>query len=195
MDNQIRTFFSFAFHEATSVEHAMRLLNVIDPKTEVVLIQDSSKTASIPLKKLLDQRPNRVMRLRLSGPWNKLWKAMLDVEAQQILTGKYRKAGELCFISLIPATEIHASMKRHRTVAKITNREQFWLNTLKFGEDHDDIVADTLNNEMGYMTDVLYKSLTAQQAFDLSAFEGLRFMRPVHDVQTTSVILAATKHA
>lgn len=190
-DQQIRTFFCIAYNEVNTVEEAMAMISRLQPKTEVILLQDSAKPASAALKRAVDATKGQVLRIRTSGVWNKLWKTIQLIELERTLSGKYCEAGEVHFISLIPAAEIHAAMKRHRVVANITNREAFWLKTLPFGEDHDDIIAMTLNTEMGYVTDKRYNDLSAFEAFELSAFEGLRFMRPCHDVQTCASIMAA----
>lgn len=186
----IRTFFCFAYHEVTTAEQALALMTRIAPQTEVVFLQDSAKAVSAPVKRAVEARNGEVMRFRTSGPWNKLWKFIQGIEIQQHVTGKYREAGELCFISMIPSAEIHAAMKRHRVIANVTNRELFWIKSLAFDESHDEIIAMTLNSEMGYLTDKTYKDLTTLEAFELTAFEGLRFMRPCHDVQTCSSIMA-----
>lgn len=189
MDNNVHTFFSYAFSAVTSAEKALELIKHIPAHAEIVLLQDSSKPTSPALKAAVEKSKGKHLKVRISGPWNNVWKAVQGIEIACIQRGEYRTPGSLWFISLIPVAEIHAALKRHRVVANLTNREEFWLKTLHFGEEQDEVIALTLSEHMGYITNTPYKDLTAQEAFDLTAFEGCRFLRPVHDIETCAQVM------
>lgn len=198
MSNGPYTFFSYPFNYAVNEEHAIRLLGVIPDTADVIMITDSNSRnseAARKLKKLVDERHDgqsgEMISLRTSGPWNKLWKTIYQIERwrEDPEEPLYTEAGQLWFISLVPPEVIHQALKRHRVIGNLTNTEQYFLATRKFGEEHDEIIAMTLNQPSGYMTTDLYKDLTVEEAFDLTSYEGLRFMRPVHDVDLCARIM------
>lgn len=189
MDNKVRSFFSYPFSAVATAEQALELIKHIPAHAEIILLQDSSKPTNPALKAAVEKSKGKQLKVRISGPWNNVWKAIQTIEIARVQRGEYCIAGSLWFISLISEADIHCSLKRHRAVANLTNREEFWLKTLHFGEDQDEVIAMTLNEQMGYVTSTAYKDLTAKEVFDLTAFEGCRFLRPVHDIETCAQVM------
>jgi hypothetical protein len=189
MDNKVHTFFSYPYSTCATAEKALELIKHIPAHAEIILLQDSGKPTNPALKAAVEKSKGKHLKVRISGPWNNVWKAVQAIEIARDRLGEYRTAGSLWFISLISEVEVHSALKRHRAVNCLTNREEFFLKTLHFGEDQDEVIAMTLNQQMGYVTNTHYKDLTAQQAFDLTSFEGCRFLRPVHDVETCAQVM------
>lgn len=191
MDNQqVHTFFSYAYSVKNSPEEALTFMAHIPANAEVIVLQDSGKPQHPALKKAVAATGGKILRVRTSGPWNNVWRFIQQVEQARDEGNRYRDGASIWFVSLIPTAEIAAALKRHRAVAKLTNREEFFLKTLRFGEENDEVIAMTLGQDVGYLTDRNYKDLSIPEVFDLSAFEGQRFLRPVHDVRTCALIMS-----
>jgi hypothetical protein len=189
MDNKVRSFFSYPFSAVSTAEQALELIKHIPAHAEIIVLQDSGKSVNPQLKAAVEKSKGKYLRVRVSGPWNNVWRAVQTIEVARVQRGEYCTAGSLWFISLIPVAEIYCSLKRHRAVANLTNREEYYLKTLKFGSEHDDLIMMTLTEQLGYLTSTQYKDLTVEQIFDLTAFEGQRFLRPVHDVETCAQVM------
>lgn len=187
-NNGIRTFFNFPFNEAKTAAELLAIAARIPKHAKVYVLQDSNQSVHPHLKEITQNTGGRLLRIRTSGPWNNCWRVIQQIEAEA-MEGMHDAISSIWFLSLIPSTEIGCALKRHRTIHNLTNREAYFLATLRFGEEHDEIVALTLDEPMGYLTTSLYKDLTTQELFDLTSFEGQRFLRPVHDVDTCAQIM------
>lgn len=188
-NNTVRTFFNFAFNEKNTAAELLTLAKHLPAHAQIYVLQDSVKSVHPELKALAEQSGGKLLRIRTSGPWNNVWRLIQQLEIEMI-HGEHLETGSVWFLSLIPAVEIHNALKRHRAVSNLTNREAYFLSTLQFGAEHDELIAITLNQQMGYLTDQYYKDLSVKEVFDLTSFEGQRFLRPVHDVETCAQIMS-----
>lgn len=187
-NNGIYTFFNFPFNEAETAGDLLKIAARIPKHAKVYVLQDSNKSVHPELKQLTESTGGKLLRIRTSGPWNNCWRVIQQLE-MECMMGMHSAISSIWFLSLIPSTEIGCALRRHRTVGHLTNREAYFLATLRFGEEHDELVAMTLDEPMGYLTSSLYKDLTTKELFDLTSFEGQRFLRPVHDVDTCAQIM------
>jgi hypothetical protein len=129
----------------------------------------------------------KIFRIRPSGSWNTLWRAMTNVEVERAEDkGAYASCKDLMFISILTPHDISCGLNRHRAVAHISCREMHWLDTLELPDDCAAI--ETLDLAMRNMPSVPapvpYGRLSIQQRFDLTSFEFARFTRPVHCVNS-----------
>lgn len=175
----------------TSYEEAAEVVRQRHEFDEFFVIGDNSSKPSSNVSVAFKERNVRLFRIRPSGVWNVLLRAVGDVEVARH-SGQYPDATSLMFISLIPAADIAAALKRHRAIAHISSREMYWLDTLKFGEEYDDIIELTLRSMPSVPAPVMYCNLTVEQIFDLSGFEFTRFARPLHCVTSVTKMLEAS---
>lgn len=191
MTNQSFSFFSYPLRHMSSPEEALAFIETIPMHAHIVLIQDSAKKVLPSLRAVIEKRCGEYVKIRPSGSWNKVWKMIAGLEdlRDNAPLPIYCDASDIWFISLLPLEEIFSALRRHRVIPQLTNREEYFLQTLEFGEKHDDIIAMTLNTQMCYLTDRDYKSLSIKEVFDLTAFEGCRFLKSVHDQQTAALIM------
>lgn len=190
--SKIHTFFCYPYTEVASVEEAKRVIASIPAHSRIVYLHETHKPLDRDLRKLIeDDRGNdgRVVKLRQGGKWNCLWKLILEIEQLTNDVPAYSEPQAVWFISTLSAEAIAQAMRSHRTIPMVTNREQLWLDSESFGEECDEMLGMVLRSEMCYMTDRKYKDLSTQELFFLSAFEGLRFMAPCHDIHATAQIL------
>jgi hypothetical protein len=129
----------------------------------------------------------KIFRIRPSGSWNTLWRAMAAVDAERGKDeGAYTSANDLMFISLHTPHDISSALNRHRAVTQLSCREMHWLDTLDLPDDC--AAVETLDIAMRNMPSVPapvpYNRLSIQQRFDLTAFEFARFVRPIHCVNS-----------
>jgi hypothetical protein len=189
MSSNPYTFFGYPFNHYTSLEAAIALVKHVPRTSHIVLIRDSNKPLDKELKKVLTQRLGSMMAIRPSGPWNKLWR---EVAGIQIAVDQgdelFSPADGVWFLSELSPEVIFQAMKRHRTAHYISTREQYWLDTIHLGAEFDDVVAHGLENPYYGPTDRAYKTLSVEEAFNLTAFEGLRFMSPVDDVEASKLM-------
>lgn len=168
----------------SSYEEAERLITRMPQVKEFFVIGDNVRKVPTPVQALFKERNARTFRIRTSGTWNPLFKAMGDVDEIRSDGRNYTKTGDLMFISLLSAHEISSALNRHRAVSQITCREMYWLDTLSLGEEADDSIDLALRSMPSVLTPIAYKDLTAHQRFDLTAFEFHRFTRPIHCVDS-----------
>lgn len=189
-NNDVFSFFSYPFNYVKTPEQALAIMERIPMYTQIVFLQDSSKHVLPALKSELDKRLGDLFKIRTSGPWNRFFKRVSVLEGA-VAAGEMGggDASDIWFISMVPPEEIFSVLKRHRVINNLTNREEYFLKTLPFGEEHDELIALTLESQMCYISDTDYKSLSVKQAFDLTSFEGCRFMRPVHDQHACALIM------
>ena len=187
-NNGIYTFFNFPFNEASTAGDLLKIAGRVPKHAKVYVLQDSNQSVHPVLKELTTRTGGKLLRIRTSGPWNSAWRLIQQLEMERMM-GMYEAISSIWFLSLIPSTEIACALKRHRTIGHVTNREAYFLSTLRFGEEHDELIAHTLNEPMGYLTSGLYKDLSNTEIFDLTSFEGQRFLRPVHDVDSCAQIM------
>lgn len=183
-----RTLLSQPIVFVTSYDEALQVVNQRQEFDEFFVIGDNSSRPATHVVAGLKARNARTFRIRTSGPWNTLLRAMGDVEAARH-NGEYPAATSLMFISLIPAADMAAALKRHRAIAHLSSREMYWLDTLKYGVEHDDIIELTLRSMPSVPAPVMYSNLTVEQVFDLSGFEFTRFARPLHCVTSVTKML------
>ncbi|MCY1290577.1 hypothetical protein D9M68_19170 [compost metagenome] len=129
----------------------------------------------------------QIFRIRPSGSWNTLWRAMANVDIERGKNeGAYASSGDLMFISILTPHDISCGLNRHRAVNQLSCREMHWLDTLELPDDCAAI--ETLDLAMRSMPSVpapvAYSRLSIQQRFDLTAFEFARFTRPIHCVKS-----------
>jgi hypothetical protein len=178
------TLLGHAIVFVTSYEEAANLIQRMPNVKEFFVIGDNVRKVPTPVQALFSERKARPFRIRTSGTWNPLFKAMGEVDEIRGESINYMKAGDLMFISLLSAHEISSALNRHRAVSQISCREMYWLDTLSLGEEADESVDIALRSMPSVLTPIAYKDLTAQQRFDLTAFEFARFTRPIHCVDS-----------
>lgn len=169
-----------------SYDHAAALVNRSPAVKEFIVIGDNVSRVPTAHQTLFKARGAKTFRLRNSGTWNPLFTAMGRIEDIRSTGDKYTEVGDLMFISLLSPHDISCALKRHRAVTQITCREMFWLDSMSFGEDQDDIIDLTLRSMPSVAVPVSYKDLTDHQRFELTAFEFARFTRPIHCVQSVN---------
>lgn len=167
-------------------DRAARVVNDHPHVKEFVIIGDNVSRVPAAHQTLFKARGAKTFRLRNSGTWNPLFTAMGRVEGIRSTGDNYTEVGDLMFISLLSPHDISCALKRHRAVTQITCREMFWLDSLSFGEDQDEIIDLTLRSMPSVAVPVSYKDLSDFQRFELTAFEFARFTRPVHCVQSVN---------
>jgi len=156
---------------------------------EFFILGDNNKRPSKAVAETFKARNARLFRIRPAGSWNSLFRAMNDVEQARADNAGYSEVQDLMFISLLPATDIDAALRRHRAVNNLSCREAYFLETLDLPETADDGIYLALKGMPTVAAPVYYSALTMQQRFDLSAFEFPRFTRPIHCVQSVTNIL------
>lgn len=179
-----KTLLGRAIIFVTSYEEAAKLIERLPHVKEFFVIGDNVRKVPTPVQTLFKERNVRPFRIRTSGTWNPLFKAMGEVDE---ICGKglnYTNVGDMMFISLICAHEISSALNRHRAVSQISCREMYWLDTLDLGEEADESIDLALRSMPSVLTPIAYKDLTAQQRFNLTAFEFARFTRPIHCVDS-----------
>jgi len=185
-----RTLFSQPIVFVDSFEQAMETVQAYSAVEEFIIISDNTRRPADTCKNLFKQRNAQVFRIRPSGVWNTLLRSIGEVETARA-KGGYPECHSLMFISLISPQDIASALKRHRAVANLSSREMFWLDTLKFGQENDDVIELALRTMPTVPAPVHYKNLTVQQVFDLSGFEFSRFTRPIHCVTSVTNMLEA----
>lgn len=129
----------------------------------------------------------KIFRIRPSGSWNTLFRAMAEVDAKRDENkGEYASGKDLMFVSIHTPHDISSALNRHRAVAQLSCREMHWLDTLELPDDCAAIetLDLALRNMPSVAAPVAYNRLSIQQRFDLSAFEFARFTRPIHCVKS-----------
>ncbi|MNX55389.1 hypothetical protein D3C86_861520 [compost metagenome] len=179
-----KTLLGHAIVFVASYEAAAELIKRMPDVKEFFVIGDNVRKVPTSVQTLFKERNARPFRIRTSGTWNPLFKAMGEVDDVRAEGVKYGKAGELMFISILSAHEISSALNRHRAVSQISCREMYWLDTLSLGEEADESIDLALRSMPSVLTPIAYKDLTAQQRFDLTAFEFARFTRPIHCVDS-----------
>ncbi|MNB61089.1 hypothetical protein D3C87_885620 [compost metagenome] len=179
-----KTLLGHAIVFLASYEEAADLITRLPAVKEFFVIGDNVRKVPTPVQTLFKERKARPFRIRTSGTWNPLFKAMGEVDETRSTGENYTTTGDLMFISLLSAHEISSALNRHRAVSQITCREMYWLDTLRLGEEADEAVDIALRSMPSVVTPIAYKDLTAQQRFDLTAFEFHRFTRPIHCVDS-----------
>ncbi|MNO21506.1 hypothetical protein D3C76_112800 [compost metagenome] len=178
------TFLGHAIVFVETYDDVARIITKMPQIGEFFVIGDNAKKPGDAVTAVFKDRVVKQFRIRASGSWNSLFRAMADVHEARGVNGKYSKAGDLMFISLHSAHEISSALNRHRAVNNITCREMYWLDTIHLGEEADLLVDKALKAMPSVITPVRYADLTAQQRFNLTAFEFPRFTRPVHCVNS-----------
>ncbi|MNM23081.1 hypothetical protein D3C81_334710 [compost metagenome] len=178
------TLLGHAIVFVASYEEAAELMKRMAQVKEFFVIGDNVRKVPTTVQALFKERKARPFRIRTSGTWNPLFKAMGDVDETRSTSANYTKCGDLMFVSLLSAHEISSALNRHRAVSQISCREMYWLDTLSLGEEADESIDLALRSMPSVLTPIAYKDLTAQQRFDLTAFEFARFTRPIHCVDS-----------
>ena len=180
------TLLSHAIVFVDSYEKAEAVVNNQGQVKEFFILGDNNKRPSAAINATFKKRNVRVFRIRPSGAWNALFRAMGEVEQARERNHAYGQAGDLMFISLLPAAEIASALKRHRAVNHLSCREMYFLDTLDLGEADDDGIALALKCMPNIPAPIHYNNLTIQQRFDLTSFEFPRFTRPIHCVDSVA---------
>lgn len=179
-----KTLLGHAIVFVASYEAAAELVKRMPAVKEFFVIGDNVRKVPTAAQALFKERKVKPFRIRTSGTWNPLFKAMGEVDDTRATGANYTQTGDLMFISLLTAHEISSALNRHRAVSQISCREMYWLDTLSLGEEADESVDLALRSMPSVSTPIAYKDLTAQQRFDLTAFEFHRFTRPIHCVDS-----------
>lgn len=185
------TLLSHAIIFVDSYAQAEAVVKRHEQVNEFFILGDNNARPNDAVRTTFKARNARVFRIRPSGAWNTLFRAMADVESARAKNQGYANGRDLMFISLLSAADIASALKRHRAINTLSCREMYFLDTLDLGEADDDGIALALNCMPTVAAPVYYSNLTIQQRFDLSAFEFPRFTRPVHCVDSVRNMLDA----
>jgi len=177
-----RTLLGHRIAFVTSYEEAADLINRNSNYGEFFVIGDNVRKVPTPIQTLFQEKRVRSFRIRVSGAWNNLFRAMGDVDGIRDAGEGYAEHTDLMFISLVSAHEISSALNRHRAVNNITCREMYWLDTIDLGEEADDAIELALRLMPSVLTPLAYKDLDVDQRFKLTSFEFSRFTRPFHCV-------------
>jgi len=189
--NNPLTLLSQAILFVDSYEQARLLIERNADVREFIIIADNNSKAPAPISAVFKARNAKVFRIRPSGTWNQLIKAMGEVEAARE-QGQYGASKDLMFISLLSSHDIACALRRHRATTAISCREMYWLESLTLGVEHDDAIELALRLMPSAPAPIAYQNLTIQQRFDLTAFEFGRFTRPIHCVKSVANMLDGT---
>lgn len=179
------TFLSTAIVFVDSYAAAKGVMERNPDVKEFFIIADNSRRAEPEVAATASARNAKIFRIRPSGSWNQLFKAIADVETARGM-GEYGDCKDLMFISLLSAHDISSALRRQRAVNQLSCREMYFLDTLKYGEEQDDAIELALRCMPSVPAPILYQNLSIQQRFDLSGFEFCRFTRPVHCVHSVT---------
>jgi len=177
------TFFSQPIVFVESYEQAKDVVERMSSIKEFFILTDNSSRPSSAVNAVFKSRKGRVFRIRPSGSWNTLLRALGDVDADRV-KGGYGESTDLMFISLLTAHDVSSALKRHRAVAHLSCREMYFLDTISYPVSEDDSIDLALRCMPSIPAPVQYQHLTVEQRFALSGFEFARFMRPIHCVNS-----------
>ncbi|QTH80427.1 hypothetical protein PA10_00229 [Pseudomonas phage pPa_SNUABM_DT01] len=179
-----RTFLGHPIVFVDSYEQVGRIVATQGHIGEFFVIGDNVKKPGAAVEAIFKDHFVKQFRIRSSGSWNSLFRAMADVDTAREDGTHYSEARDLMFVSLHSPHDISSALNRHRALNNITCREMYWLDTIHLGEEADDLVDMALKTMPSVITPVRYSDLTIAQRFDLTAFEFARFMRPIHCVDS-----------